>query len=84
MKKNLTVKVKALGWTKKLVGKSEGNVSLSGETLSDLLEKMKENAEEHMDKNLFLILVNGKGNINDNHKLKNGDTITLLPVVSGG
>jgi molybdopterin converting factor small subunit len=82
---NVTVRVKALGWTRVFTGASESKVSFSGGALSDFFRTIEErNAGGSVDRSLFLVLVNGRSVCSESYQLSNGDTITLLPVVGGG
>jgi molybdopterin converting factor small subunit len=82
---NVTVRVKALGWTRVFTGASESKLSFSGRSLSDFFQTIEErNAGGSVDRSLFLVLVNGRSIGSESYQLSTGDTVTLLPVVSGG
>jgi molybdopterin converting factor small subunit len=83
-RKILTVKLKTLGWTRRLTGATESEVSSSGRTLSALFRVMEQKNGASLDRDLFLVLVNGRSVGSDSYQLSSGDTVTLLPVVSGG
>lgn len=81
----MLVRLKAVGWVERLLKVHEQNFSFEGETLGDLLSALNKNIKEPIKEESLVILVNGVGRRDAaSCRLKDGDTVTLLPVMSGG
>mgnify|MGYP000406753067 CR=1 FL=1 len=89
------VRVKYFGKVRSSTGKSEEEIDFSGNTINDLLKYLSEIYGQKFSKQIFakdgklandiIILLNHKSvGDNLNIQLSDGDTISILPFVSGG
>jgi len=79
----MQIKLKAVGWVERILKTEEQDFSFDGKTVGDLLSAIEERFGESIKKSRILVLVNGNG-AQPPHRLKDGDSVTLLPVMSGG
>jgi len=79
----MRVELKAVGWVERILKTDQQDFCFDGETVSDLLSAIEERFGESIRKGRILVLVNGNG-AQSPHRLKDGDAVTLLPVMSGG
>jgi|GEM_PF-5869168 molybdopterin converting factor small subunit len=80
----MRVKVKALGWIERALKKSEQDFEFDGKSVSDFFVALKRDFGVEADMSRLVVLVNGVGVQDASYILKEGDTLTLLPIMSGG
>jgi molybdopterin converting factor small subunit len=82
------LRIRLHGTAKKLAGKEELNLDVEGQiTLEELLKRITESWEGISSKGVQVILVNGKNCIfldGLETRVRNGDLVEVLPLVTGG
>ncbi|MCX7703183.1 MAG: MoaD/ThiS family protein [Planctomycetota bacterium] len=80
----MRVKVKAVGWLERVFKGSEVVFGFDGDTVKEFLETASKQSGVPLGLDKLIVLVNGVGVKQEAFGLKDGDTIMLLPIMSGG
>ncbi len=82
------LRIRFHGISRKLVGKEELNLDVEGQiTLEELLKRITKSREGISSKGVQVILVNGRNCIfldGLKTRVRNGDLVEVLPLVTGG